>query len=168
MMHERALRSGGRAGCGGFTLVELLITVAIVAVLASAVVPLAQVTVKRSQEQELRAALRQIREALDAYKLAADQGRVARLADETGYPRSLNALVDGVPDLKDPKKRNIYFLRRLPRNPLWPDPATPPADTWGKRSYASSYDNPQEGADVYDVYVTSADTGLNGIPYRQW
>ena len=151
----------------GFTLVELVVTVAIVGVLATVTLPLAQLTVQRHKEQELRVALRQIRDALDAYKKAADEGRVLRRADETGYPRTLQVLVAGVEDAKRLDRRKIYFLRRLPRDPF-ADPAADPAQSWGKRSYASPPDAPTEGADIYDVYSLAAGTGLNGIPYRSW
>lgn len=151
----------------GFTLIELMITVAIVSVMVSVALPLAQLAVQRSKEQDLRTALRQIREGIDAYKKAADEGRVTRRADETGYPRQLEALVDGVEDLRTADRRKIYFMRRLPRDPL-ADQARSPAETWGKRSYASPPDSPAEGNDVYDVYSLAAGVGLNGIPYREW
>ena len=151
----------------GFTLIELIITVAIVAVLASAALPLTQITVQRAKEQELRGALRQIREAIDIYKQAADEGRVSRKADESGYPRELGALASGVEDIKSPEKKRIYFLRRVPRDPLAPAELSA-ADTWGKRSYASPPNDPREGEDVFDVYSTADGVGLNGVPYRQW
>lgn len=154
----------------GFTLVELMVVVAIVAILASAVMPLREIAVKREKEQELRLALRQIRTAIDAYKQAADEGLVERKADEVGYPRKLEDLVEGVPNIKDPRKSTIYFLRRLPRDPMSADIDldVPDADTWGKRSYASPPDNPEEGDDVFDIYSRSDRVGLNGIPYNQW
>ena len=152
----------------GFTLIELLITVAILGVLASAALPMTELAVKRAREQELRTALRQIREALDAYKELTADGTIIKAADESGYPRSLEVLVDGMPDAKSPAKRRIFLLRRLPRNPLWPDPATPAAATWSKRSYDSSHDSPQPGRDVFDVYADSDAVGLNGIAYREW
>lgn len=158
----------GRPGPRGFTLIELVITVAIVALLSSAVLPLASVTMQRAREDELRIALRHLREAIDAYKQAADEGRVARRAGDSGYPKSLDVLVDGVEDLKDPKKAKIYFLRRLPRDPMASDAMLAPAATWGKRSYASPPDEPKPGDDVFDVYSLSSGVGLNGVRYREW
>jgi general secretion pathway protein G len=153
----------------GFTFIELVITVAIIGILAAAAVPLAELAAKRAKEQELRASLRQIRTALDEYKKAADDGKIAKKLDESGYPPSLEVLVAGVVDGDDPGgRRRIYFLRRLPRDPLHADPATPAAETWGKRSYESAHDNPQPGRDVFDVYSRAAGVGLNGVPYRQW
>lgn len=151
----------------GFTLVELVVTVAIVGVLASVTLPLAQLALQRHKEHDLRVALRQIRGAIDEYKRAADDGRVLKKADESGYPRTLDVLVAGVEDVKRLDRRKIYFLRRLPRDPF-ADASLEPAATWGKRSYASPPDAPSEGGDVYDVYSVAAGTGLNGIPYRSW
>lgn len=152
----------------GFTLIEMMVTVALVGILASVVVPLTEMAIQRGREQDLRMALRQIRTAIDAYKRAGDEGRIYRSATTTGYPATLDLLVTGEPDLKDPAKRKIYFLRRVPRDPMNADMKLAPAATWGKRSYASEADRPKEGEDVYDVYSTSRRTGLNGLPYAQW
>lgn len=152
----------------GFTLIELLITVAIVALLAGMAAPVGELAIQRGREQELRSALRQIRGAIDAYKQAVDDGRVVVEAGASGYPRDLGLLVEGVDDARSPEARKIYFLRRLPRDPLNSDPALAPAATWGKRSYASPPDNPQEGDDVFDVYSRAPGIGLNGLPYREW
>jgi general secretion pathway protein G len=153
---------------GGFTLIELVVTVAIVGILASALVPMGQLNIKRGKEAELRVALRDIRSALDAYKRAADEGRVEKSVDASGYPPTLEILVQGAPDLRDPNKRMIRFLRRLPRDPMYPDAETGAGDTWGKRSYESDPNAPREGADVYNVYSLSRETGMNGIAYREW
>jgi general secretion pathway protein G len=152
----------------GFTLIELLVVVAIIAILVAGLMPLAELANQRGREQDLRAALRDIRTAIDAYKQAADEGRVTRKADESGYPPSLGVLAGGVPNEKDPEKHKIYFLRRIPRDPFFTDAETPAEKTWGLRSYESPPDDPHEGKDVFDVYSFSTSKGLNGIPYRQW
>jgi len=152
----------------GFTLIELIVTVAIVALLATAAMPVAQLAYKRSREQDLSTALRQIRGALDAYHAAALAGRVPMEPGASGYPPDLRALVDGIPDARDPEGKKIYFLRSLPRDPLFPDPAVPAEDTWGLRSYASPPDAPAPGEDVYDVHSLSPGEGLNGVAYSRW
>lgn len=152
----------------GFTLIELLITVTIVALLAGAAVPMMELTVKRTRERELQVALRQLRDGIDAYKRAWDEKKIVRVMGESGYPRTLELLVAGVPDVTTPNKTQMYFMRRIPRDPTYPDSSTPAVATWGKRSYSSPPDNPSEGADVFDVYSLSTETGLNGVPYREW
>ncbi|MBC8007536.1 MAG: type II secretion system protein [Prolixibacteraceae bacterium] len=151
----------------GFTLIELVITVAIVGILASAALPLTQIAIQRGKEQELRTALRQTREAIDAYKLASDTGRIETNADESGYPPRLDVLVSGVEDIKKPTRPKIYFLRRLPRDPFAPA-RVPAQDTWAKRNYDSPPEHPKEGRDVFDVYSMSAGVGLNGVAYKEW
>lgn len=146
----------------------------LMAILATAAMPLRELVNQREKEQELRTALRQIRNAIDAYKQAVDDGRIEKKEDESGYPKTLDDLVIGMPDIKSTEKKVIYFLRRLPRDPMFEDldvagiEVTPAADTWGKRSYESSPENPQEGDDVFDVYSRSEAIGLNGVEYYKW
>jgi len=152
----------------GFTLIELVITVAIVALLASIALPVTELAVQRGKEQDLRRSLREIREAIDGYKQASDEGRVRKSINESGYPKKLEMLVEGVEDEKSPKRDKIYFLRRLPRDPFSSDPTLTAGATWGKRSYASPPDDPKDGDDVFDVFSLAPGKGINGQPYREW
>ena len=145
----------------GFTFIELMITVAIVALLASIALPLAEVTVQRNKEKDFRHALREIRGAIDAYKRAADEGAIERKADASGYPETLALLVEGVADKRKTDGSKIFFLRRVPADPI-------SGEDWALRSYASTATEPQPGKDVFDVYSRSEDTGLNAIRYRDW
>lgn len=152
----------------GFTLIELLVTLTLLALLASAAFPLLALSNQRRREHELADDLRAIRTAIDAYKQAVDQGRIARAADASGYPPTLAALVDGVPDQTSLDGRKLYFLRRLPADPMSDCGRCAPADTWRQRSYQSPPDDPAPGADVYDVASKSDAIGLNGIAYKDW
>ena len=160
------MRAAGRRA-GGFTFIELMMTLAIMGVMVTVAVPLAQLAHQRQKEHDLRLALAQIREALDAFKRASDQGRIPARLGESGYPKSLAQLVDGVDDQRSPARQKIYFLRRVPADPMATG-AGDPADSWALRSYASPPDDPSEGEDVFDVYSRSSKQGLNGVPYRQW
>lgn len=165
------LKTGGwrlAAPAAGFTLLELLITVGIVSLVATITLPLAELTVQRGKEVELKRSLRQIRDGIDAYKRAADEGRIERKVGGTGYPPSLKALVEGITDARSPQDAKMYFLRRIPRDPFHRDGGTPAEQTWGLRSHSSPSDFPSEGEDVFDVYSTSRTVGLNGVPVKEW
>jgi general secretion pathway protein G len=151
----------------GFSMIELVAVLAILSVLALMVLPVAELVVQRQKESELRTALREIRMSLDAHKRAVDTGRVMVPPGASGYPARLTDLVEGVEDARDPYRRPIHFLRRLPRDPFAPADLSAEA-TWATRAYASPWNDPRPGEDVFDVFSRSERTGLNGIPYREW
>ena len=163
-----AVPAAARRRQPGFTFIEILLTLALLGVLASVALPLAQLAHQRRQEQALAEALRDIRQALDAYRRAVEQGRISIKPGDSGFPPSLKVLEEGVPDERRPDRRRLYFLRRVPRDPMAADSSLAAAETWGLRSHDSPPDEPREGADVFDVYSRAAGTGLNGIPYRRW
>lgn len=144
----------------GFTLVELLAVLGILALLVAMSMPLAELTARRERESDLKHALWEIRDAIDAYKRMSDAGLIT--PTRSGYPANLQVLVDGVATTSS---THVYFLRRLPVDPFAESTA---AGGWGLRSYASSAQHPEAGDDVYDVYSTSTLTGLNGVPLGQW
>jgi general secretion pathway protein G len=152
----------------GFSLIELLVTLAILGVLVVLVMPVTQIELQRSKENDLRRALRDIRQGIDRYKQASDEGRISKSAGTAGYPKDLDILVQGLPDQRDPKHAKLFFLRRIPRDPMQTDTSLSDEQSWGKRCYASEASDPQEGSDIYDVYALSSKIGLNGIPYSQW
>jgi general secretion pathway protein G len=137
-------------------------------ILAAIAFPLAELSHRRAQEEELRRSLREIRSALDAYKRMVDAGLIARPSGGSGYPPSLQVLVNGETNAQTPQASKLYFLRRIPRDPLAPDAVIDAAATWGLRSYDSPPDDPRPGRDVYDVYSKAQGSGLDGRPYRQW
>lgn len=159
-----------RRGQCGLTLLELLITLAILAVLASAVLPMAEVTIKRSKEIELRRALRQIRTAIDEYKADYDRAvaekKISPTLGETGYPKELQALVAGEDwgGLYSPKRR---YLRAIPKDPFVPSYLS--ADEgWALRDYRDEPGDSWSGGDIYDVHSQSDSLALDGTPYNTW
>lgn len=156
---EKAEQREVWAANAGLTLIELIVTVTILAILASAALPVARFEVKREKEKELRADLWEMRRAIDAYKDAADLGGIQVKADSLGYPPDLQTLVDGV-EIQDKKVR---FLRAIPE-----DPMTKSKD-WGLRSNQDEPDSDTFGGqNVFDVYSKSTDTALNGTKYSTW
>lgn len=158
----------------GFTFIELLITLALVGLVSMLALPLFEVTATRMKESELRAALRTVRAALDTYKAATDSGSLPRQAGESGYPPSLDVLTQSLDLAAKPDasgsvaSQRLVILRQLPRDPFNTDPSLPPEQTWNTRAYASRPDDPQPGADVYDISSKSGGTGLDGTPYASW
>jgi general secretion pathway protein G len=148
-----------RRGERGLTIIELIVTITILAILASAAVPIARIRVKREKERELRRDLWEIRDAIDHYKDAADKGGFQTKVDSNGYPPDLETLVKGV----DVQGKKIKFLRRIPVDPMTGK------DEWGLRSMQDDADSTSWGGqNVFDVYTQSQGTGLDGTNYREW
>ncbi|MDB5807621.1 MAG: ral secretion pathway protein gspG [Betaproteobacteria bacterium] len=152
----------------GFTLLEMMVGLAILVILLLAVEHLSAIMATRDREQQLYSAVRALRGAIDSYKRAYDEGHIAQEPDASGYPKTLQVLVDGVEDQQDPQHRKMHFLDRLPRDPMLRNDAVPAADTWALRAYASDPASPAPGVDIYDVHSKSTGIGLNGAPYSQW
>lgn len=168
-----------RAGRKGFTLVEMLVTLTVLSILASAIIPIARTALQREKELELRRDLRQLREAIDAYKMLADAKRLETEEDSEGYPPDLETLVKGV-DIEEggaegseatetgrqrpgTKKKLIRFLRRIPRDPMTD------SMEWGLRSYQDDRASDVWGEEnVYDVYSKSRAKALDGTRYNEW
>jgi general secretion pathway protein G len=150
----------------GFSIIELIASVAILGLLASVAMPVIQTSITREKEYQLRIALRDIRSAIDAYKQATTNNLISSTQTPSGYPPNLTALAAGVPTIAVPPtpSQQMYFLRSVPRDPFFPDQTTPAIDTWAVRGYDDS--NPP--SDVFDVSSMSTQPGLNGIPYSQW
>lgn len=163
----------------GFTLIEMIVTFTILAILAAVAIPLARMAVKREKEIELRRNVRIIRDAIDAYKKLADENRIEFEDNSEGYPPDLETLVEGVEvsggaqpggmqrgrtqrEQTDDIKI-VKFLRRIPK-----DPMTNSYD-WGLRSYQDDPDSENWGGEnVYDVYTKSLGIALDGTKYKKW
>lgn len=161
------LRNDIKKSNSGLTLMELVIALAIMAILSAAVLPLAEVTIQRTKEIELKRALREIRTAIDAYKADFDEAvknkKITTSIDDTGYPEELTDLLDGKDwgGLYGYKKK---YLRRIPS-----DPFDEYDLGWGLRSYEDDYDSTVWGGeDIYDVYSQSDGYALDGTPYNSW
>lgn len=152
----------------GFTIVELLVVMAILGILAAAIMPLGEALLKAQKERDLKQALWEIRTAIDEYKRMSDRGTLKGTQTDFGYPPSLKALVDGAPDDRSAHVgQMIYFLRQIPRDP-WADATLPAEQTWRLRSYASPPDKPAPGANVFDVRSSSDAVGMDGTAYAKW
>ncbi len=158
-LRSPGLESEARGREAGLTLVELIVTVAILAMVAGAAVPMARFQVKREKERELRYDLWQMRDAIDHYKDAADKNAFITKVDSQGYPPDLQTLVDGV----DVQGKKVRFLRRIPVDPMTGK------EEWGMRSMQ---DDPTSdsfgGQSVFDVYSKSDGTALDGTKYKDW
>ena len=155
------MRTLNRPNQAGFTLAELVMVAALLAMLAGMAMPVAKFTVKRRKEIELRLALRQMRTAIDEYKRLSDQGMIPIKVGGEGYPESLDELVEGVEIVGQTTKRK--FLRRIPYDPFTKE------QEWGLRSYQDEPDSTSWGGEnVYDVYSLTEGTALDGTEYKDW
>jgi general secretion pathway protein G len=156
MMAQHPIRKSSERG---LTLVELIVTVAILSILASAAIPIARFKVKREKERELRRDLWEMRDAIDHYKDAADRGGIQTKVDSQNYPPDLETLVNGV----DIQGKKVKFLRRIPV-----DPMTGKAE-WGLHSMQDDPGSDSYGGQsVFDVYSKSQGTALDGTKYSGW
>ena len=148
----------------GFTLVELIVVVVVIAVLAGVAIPVAQTSLQRSREVDLRRSLRQLRSAIDEYRDFAREKKISMDSDRYFLPEKLEDLVEGI-EYKDKqgKRRIVRFLRRIPR-----DPMTGTLE-WGRRSYQDKRDSTDWGGEnIWDVYSKSEKKALDGSSYREW
>ena len=140
-------------------MVELIVAIAVIAILAGAAIPLARNVIKRQKERELRRDLWEMRDAIDRYKDAADRGAFQQKVGTEGYPPDLDTLVKGV----DVNGKKIKFLRRIPVDPMTND------TDWGLRSMQDDPDSTSWGGqNVFDVYSKSTGSGLDGTKYAEW
>jgi general secretion pathway protein G len=154
----------------GFTLVEMLVVLAILSIVAWAILPLSKMAAQREHEIELRQDLRLMREAIDAYKKLSDEKKIEVKENTEGYPPTLDVLVNGVEleaqgqaDTQSKGKKIVKFLRRIPK-----DPMTDSFD-WGLRSYQDPHDSDKWGGEnVYDIYTKSQGKALDGTLYKDW
>jgi general secretion pathway protein G len=151
------------------TLLELLITMAILSILAAAALPYAEMTIVRGKELELRRSLREIRTAIDGFHEDWVSGKISHLSSATsddGYPKTLKVLVDGI-EVSQAKGGKVKYLRRIPEDPF--APGSDAANQWVLRTYQDERDAlTWEGKDVYDVRSNSGRTAIDGSRYRDW
>lgn len=154
---------------GGVTLVEMLVSLAILAILASVVLPFGQLSKVRTQEAELRHALRSIRLSIDKFHDACVSGKIqtnSEYASSNCYPKNLEVLFEGV-ESTDSDVELLYFIRRIPSDPFAEEDAEP-IDHWEVRGYTDSPDGTWAGDDVFDIRVIHDTVALDGSEYRSW
>jgi general secretion pathway protein G len=152
----------------GYTMIEVVVVMAVIGILTSMALPFVAVSVQRQRESELKRAVWQIRDAIDAYRAARENGALDVPPGSSLYPPDLSILTKAHRDIRPEHAGQIIrFLRQVPRDPF-ASVDVPAEQCWGLRSYASESDRPTPGVDIYDVYSRSTKIGLNGIPLSQW
>jgi general secretion pathway protein G len=157
----------------GVTLIELLVVISIVAVLATAVVPLSRMTIQRTKEIELRSNLRILRTAIDEFKKDCENKKLATLegyckAEQNNYPESLEKLTEPL-KVSGAADKTIKYLRRIPRDPMTELESPGNPNNWGLRSNSDPPDSTSwGGGNVYDVYSKSDKIALDGSKYNTW
>lgn len=163
--------SSSRKSATGLTLIELLVTLAILSILAAAALPYAELTVRRDKELELRRSLREVRSAIDAFHDDWIAGRIAHgdnVASADGYPRKLQILVEGA-DTGHAAGGKRRYLRRIPRDPFADTATLALAEQWVIRGYQDELDAlTWNGRDVYDIHSGSQAQAIDGTNYRDW
>ncbi|OBY74843.1 type II secretion system protein [Acinetobacter gyllenbergii] len=150
----------------GFTFIELIVSLVLLALLASVVIPISDLASRHAKEKELKQALTEIRSAIDKYKVASDQNEIPiKYKTASGYPPNLSILT-GIS--AENGKKVHRFLRKIPVDPFAEEKNIPPEQTWGIREFLSEANNPQKGEDVYDIYSLSTKKGSNGVAYNEW
>lgn len=154
----------------GFTLVEMLVALALVSIAAAVMFPYAALVETRAKEAELRIALRAVRRAIDEYKAASDAGLIERRTGASGFPPNLDVLATGAPRSGDSGHGapRLVFLRAVPRDPFHSDRNVSPSATWSVRSYGASPGDFSPGEDVYDISSRSERTALDGSLHADW
>lgn len=156
----------GSATARGYTFIELIVVSAILAILASAIVPMTRVTMQRQREVELRRNLREVRTAIDKFKDAVDLGVIPQTEvspGSEGYPKSLAQLVEGAAVANDASGRRLKFLRRVPLDPMTN------TTEWDLRAVQDDEDaRSWGGGNVFDIRTKSTATALDGSKYRDW
>lgn len=157
----------------GFTLIEVLVVIAIVSILASAAMPLSRMTVKRAKEIELRNNLRTLRTAIDAFKKDCEGKKLSTVegyckADQDNYPETLEQLTQPL-KLAGAADKVRKYLRRIPRDPMTEIESPGNTNNWGLRSYTDAPDSNQwGGGNVYDLYSKNEAVALDGTKYNTW
>lgn len=154
----------------GFTVIEMLITLALVGIAASVALPLLSLAETRSKEVELRRSLRVLRQAIDSYKTASEAGAIDRETGASGFPPSLKTLTDGVHRSKaiGYNATPLYFLRSIPRDPFNPDRTLAPEMTWNIRGSSAKAGDFSRSKDVFDISSKSERIALDGTKYSDW